>query len=75
MDYVINGHKYIINNSEIILILVLTVWSYCWKIPAIWRAVKDGSKKWYIIFIFFNTFGILEMAYLMYFRPKPDKES
>jgi hypothetical protein len=71
MDYVVNGKDYVINNSELVVLCILTIWSYCWKIPAIWRSVKSGNKKWFIAFIFINTFGILEIAYLMYFSEKP----
>ena len=71
MDYMINGQKYIITNSELLIFLLFTIWSYCWKIPAVWKSVKNENKKWFIVFIFINTLGILEIAYLMYFSDRP----
>jgi len=71
MDYVVNGQTHVVSNSVLFTIIVLSIWSYCWKIPAIWRSVKNDNKKWFIAFIFLNTLGVLEIAYLMYFSKRP----
>jgi len=70
MDYVVNGKNFAFTNSDIVILLLLTIWSYGWKIPAIWRTVKNENKKWFVALLILNTFGILEIAYLMYFSNK-----
>ncbi len=72
MNYLVNGHTHAVPGSIIFLIIVLSIWSYCWKIPAIWKSVKNDNKKWFIAFIFLNTLGILEIAYITYFSKKAE---
>jgi hypothetical protein len=74
VNYVINGQTYSFTSADLLILILLIVWSYCWKVPAIWRSVKNENKKWFVVFIIINTFGILEIAYLMYFSKKPDSE-
>jgi hypothetical protein len=49
------------------LILVLFIWSTVWKGFALWRAVKNESKGWFIALLIVNTGGILEILYLFVF--------
>jgi hypothetical protein len=46
------------------LIIPIAVWSYFWKIPGLWFSARNNEKKWFIIFIFVNLVGILEIYYL-----------
>lgn len=46
------------------VILVLIVWTMFWKGVGLWHAARKGDKAWYIIFLLFNTVGILELIYL-----------
>lgn len=52
------------------LIIILLVWSLPWKAMALWRAAKENQKAWFVIFIIFNTIGILEIIYLFFFSSK-----
>ena len=45
-------------------LLILFLWSILWKGLALWRAAKRGDKIWFVIFLFVNTVGILEIIYL-----------
>ena len=45
-------------------------WSILWKGLVFWRSAKQNQKYWFIIFMFINTVGILEIVYLFYFSKK-----
>lgn len=49
------------------LLVLFAVWSAVWKGLALWRAARNGDKVWFVILLFVNTLGILEMSYLAYF--------
>lgn len=49
------------------LFILLLLWSLPWKAMALWRAAKNDQKIWFIIFIIFNSVGILEIIYLFFF--------
>lgn len=48
----------------IFLFILLIVWSIVWKALALWKSARAGSKVWFVVFLFVNTVGILEMIYL-----------
>ncbi len=52
------------------LILVAVVWTIVLKGYSLWCAARGGQKKWFIVLLIINTFGILEIVYLIWFRPK-----
>lgn len=52
------------------LIFVLVLWTIVLKGYALWSAARGGQKKWFIALLIVNTFGILEIVYLIWFRPK-----
>ena len=54
------------------LILVVVLWTIVLKGYALWNAARGGQKKWFIALLVINTFGILEIVYLIWFRPKND---
>ena len=56
------------NNSWIIVLIVL--WVLPWKGVALWKAAKNGSKKWFIALLILNTLGILEILYIFIFGKK-----
>ncbi len=43
---------------------LLVIWSIVWKALALWKSARAGSKVWFVVFLFVNTLGILEMIYL-----------
>jgi hypothetical protein len=45
-------------------VLVLILWSLAWKAPALWRAARNGDKKWYAAMLVLSTLGVLEYIYL-----------
>jgi len=58
-------------------IFVALVWTIVLKGYALWNAARGNQKKWFIAILIVNTLGILEIVYLIWFRPKtntPSKE-
>lgn len=53
-----------------LLLYVLSLWSVVWKGVALWRAVKQGQRNWFIVMLVLNTIGILELVYLFRFSKK-----
>lgn len=49
---------------------VAAVWTIVWKASALWYAARAGQKAWFIILVVVNTLGILEIVYLLFFRPR-----
>ncbi|MBU0999323.1 hypothetical protein KKG24_03410 [Patescibacteria group bacterium] len=51
-------------SDNLILLLILTLWTIPWKIYAVWLAAKRDQKKWFVILLLLNTVGILEIFYI-----------
>ncbi|MDP2655067.1 MAG: DUF5652 family protein [bacterium] len=52
------------------LILVVALWTIILKGYALWHAARGSQKGWFIALLVINTLGILEIIYLIWFRPK-----
>lgn len=46
------------------VLLVLIVWTMFWKAVGLWHAARKGDTVWFVVFLAFNTLGILELIYL-----------
>jgi len=51
-------------------ILVIALWTITLKGFALWYAARGSQKWWFIALLVINTIGILEIVYLIWFRPK-----
>lgn len=49
---------------------IIIIWTLFWKGYSLWLAVKNDQKKWFIIILILNTFGILEIFYVFYIAKK-----
>jgi len=47
-----------------VLAVILVLWSIPWKLYAVWTAVKNDHKKWFVALIILNTGAILEIIYV-----------
>jgi hypothetical protein len=47
-----------------ILLPILLLWSIFWKGLALWHSAQRRQPWWFIIMLFLNTAGILEIIYL-----------
>jgi len=56
--------------SNPILFSVIIIWSLVWKAIALWHAARNSQLGWYIILVFINTVGILEIIYIFFFRKR-----
>ncbi|MBU6323478.1 MAG: hypothetical protein KGI41_02035 [Patescibacteria group bacterium] len=50
--------------------MVALVWTIVLKGFALWYAARGSQKWWFIALLIVNTVGILEIVYLIWFRPK-----
>ena len=48
----------------ILLLIPLAVWSGFWKALGLWFAAKNNEKIWFVVFLFINLAGLLELYYL-----------
>lgn len=51
-------------------IFPLLIWSMFWKGTALWHASKMNSLPWFIAILVVNTFGLLEIGYLIWLKSK-----
>ena len=51
------------------LIMVIALWTLVLKGYALWHAARNGQKEWFIAILVLNTLGILELIYLVWYRP------
>ncbi len=63
-----NLEQILINNPWIIALVIL--WVLPWKAVALWKAVKNNSKLWFVFLLVLNTVGILEILYIFIFGKK-----
>jgi hypothetical protein len=49
------------------LLIVIVIWSSIWKYIALWKAGRNNSLLWFVIFALVNTVGILEILYIFVF--------
>ena len=60
--------------STLGIIFLLAIIDLVLKGFAMWRAAKKDHKIWFIIFLIFNTIGILPLIYLIITRKKTSKK-
>ena len=46
------------------ILLLLVLWSIFWKGLALWHSARRGEVWWFVIMLFMNTVGLLEIIYL-----------
>ncbi|OYV62928.1 MAG: hypothetical protein B7X03_03765 [Parcubacteria group bacterium 21-58-10] len=51
------------------LLIVILLWTIVLKGYALWYAARGSQKWWFIALLVINTVGILEIVYLIWFRP------
>jgi methionyl-tRNA synthetase len=52
------------------LLCIIIVWSLIWKGISLWHSARSTQTAWYVAMLILNTAGILEIVYLLFFRPK-----
>jgi len=52
------------------LLAAAILWTIILKGYSLWYAARGSQKWWFIALLIINTLGILEIVYLIWFRPK-----
>lgn len=51
-------------------LIIIAIWTIVLKGFSLWYAARAGQKWWFIAMLIINTLGILEIIYLIWYRPK-----
>jgi NADH:ubiquinone oxidoreductase subunit 6 (subunit J) len=49
------------------LLVVVFIWSFVWKLLALWKSARRKQIVWFVVFALVNTLGILEILYIYIF--------
>ncbi|MDP3955139.1 MAG: DUF5652 family protein [bacterium] len=52
------------------ILVIAIAWSLFWKGMALWTAVKNNQRNWFIALLVVNTLGVLEALYLLLWQKK-----
>jgi len=52
--------------STLLLFVALIIWGFAWKGAALWISTKRNEKWWFAVILVVNSFGILEIIYLLF---------
>lgn len=47
-------------------LIPLFIWLIIWKMIALWKSARNNHLIFFIVVMFLNTLGILEIGYLLY---------
>lgn len=50
--------------------ILILLWSFFWKMIALWRAANLQQKYWFVALFLINTMGILEIIYIFFIAKK-----
>lgn len=57
------------------IVAATLLWTLVLKGYALWFAARNNQRGWFIALLIINTVGILEIIYLIWYRPKtPTKD-
>lgn len=63
-----------VSQETLTLIYLVLVWTLFWKGMALWKSAKRDQLAWFIVILILNTFGILPLLYVLFFRDKKKEE-
>ena len=46
----------------------ILIWTIAWKAVGAWHSARDNNLLWFFSFFIFNTFGVLPIVYVFFFR-------
>ena len=64
--------QFLVQNQWIIILAAL--WALSWKGVALWKAARNGHKRWFIALLLINTLAILEILYIFVFSKRKNEE-
>lgn len=60
----------LLSGTELILLIIIIIWSVIWKGIALWKAGRNNQLAWFIALLIVNILGILEIFYILFFQKK-----
>jgi len=60
--------QFLTQNQWVLWLII--IWTIPWKGVALWKAVKNDHKWWFIALLVINTLGILEILYIFIFSKR-----
>ena len=57
-----------------VLLVALVIWSMAWKGVALWKSARNNQLPWFVILLFVNLVGLLEIIYLFFFQRDKNKK-
>lgn len=51
----------------VVLLVVITIWDLAWRCAGVWKSTKENKPIWSIVFVLFQTMGILPILYIFVF--------
>ena len=58
----------------VVLLVALVIWSLAWKGVALWKSARNNQLPWFVILLFVNLVGLLEIIYLFFFQRDRNKK-
>lgn len=59
--------------NEAFGLTTLVLWTLVWKGLALWKAARRNDKIWFVVLLFLNTLGLLEILYIFVFSRREDR--
>ena len=59
-----------ISSNQLVLTIILLIWTIPWKIYSLWIASKRNDRAWFIAIVILNTVGLLEIIYIFFVAKK-----
>ena len=56
------------------VIYAIMAWTLPWKGIALWKAVKNSHKIWFVIIFLLNTLAILDIIYIIFVGKEKKEE-
>ena len=56
-----------------VLLTAVALWTIVLKGFALWHAARNYQRYWFVALLIVNTFGLLELIYLIWFRADKDE--
>jgi hypothetical protein len=61
--------------EDLVILILIMLWTLPWKGVALWRASRRGEKKWFIALLILNILAVLDILYIFVFSKRPAKGS
>jgi methionyl-tRNA synthetase len=59
-----------LTDLQITIFFVFAICAFILKGFSLWYAARGGQRWWFVALLIINTLGILEIVYLIWFRPR-----